>query len=128
MLRSLTEKWLVLESKHRTSKSASEDFWQLSKHFFPLLARARIDQMVYKPIPKLRSQRKKIKKENVPKITLKIGYVDKETDEIFIVKDEKTPIKRFGPGQYKKLFEVATVQVIIYETFTSFSFSFSDIP
>lgn len=115
LLTKLVEKWLVMEVKHRTSKCASEDFWDLAKDFFPKIARARIQEMVYKPIPKLRSQRNKTNDDNVPDINLEIGFSKKDNEEVTIVNEDTTPLKRFHPEQYNKLFEVATVQVIIYD-------------
>ena len=117
ILYDLTEKWLNLEiHHHKTSKSGSEDFWNLAKDFFPKLARARINEMVYKPIPKLKYQRKKMYKDNVPPIEMDFGYENKETCELTTFKSDKTPLKRFNPRQYQKVFEVATVKVILYVT------------
>lgn len=36
----------------------------------------------------------------------------KDTKELVFVEGEKTPVSRFNPGQYEKLYEVATVEVI----------------
>lgn len=106
--------WIGLEMKHRTSKTCSEEFWDLAKSAFHKLHRARIDDMIFKPIPKLRSQRDKLNNDRVPDINMKIGYKKKETDdEIVIVEGDKTPHKKYNPREYQKLFEVASVQVII---------------
>lgn len=67
--------------------------------------------MVYKPIPKLRSQKIKIHRDYIPDIQLEIGFMNVDTEEITIVKGDKTPIKQFNPRRYKKLFEVGTVMV-----------------
>lgn len=71
--------------------------------------------MIFKPIPQLRSQRTKIDDDNVPDINLKIGYMNKESKEVTIINSDKVPKKQFNPREYEKLFEVATVQVIIYD-------------
>lgn len=111
LLHWMTKEWLLLEMKHRTSKSASNDFWALSSKVFPKLHRAKIEGMVFKPIPNIRYQREKMMKETVPDITLEIGYLNKTTEEVTVVKANKTPKSRFSPRTYMKLFEVATVQV-----------------
>ena len=112
ILNLLTEKWISLELHHHTSKRASEDFWDLSKKFFPKLFRARIDDMIYKPIPKLKSQRNKKKKDNIPPINLQVVYLNKETDEVTVYQGEKMPVNQFNPRQFQKLYEVASVKVI----------------
>ena len=56
--------------------------------------------------------RRKAYKERVPTINLKIGYLNKNNNEITIVEAEKTQISRFDPRIYQKLFEIATVEVI----------------
>lgn len=112
LLKELVEHWLSLEMRHRVSKSASEDFWDLSKKFFPKLHKARIEDMVYKPIPKLRSQRNKINAEKVPPIHMAIGYLNKETDEMTVVKGSKNPKSNFDPRTFEKKFEIASVKVI----------------
>ena len=55
----------------------------------------------------------------------------KDTEEITIINAEKTPKKLFNPAQYQKLFEVATVKVIIYDIYFQFkarSYFFIHIP
>ena len=114
VLNDLSEKWIQLEMKHRTSKRATDDFWLLAKEAFPKLYRAKLDGNVHKPIPQFPSQRIKLIKKTVPPINLKLAYLNKETNEIEVVEGEKTPVSKYNPRQYEKLFEVATVQVIIY--------------
>lgn len=111
LLNDLTKKWSDLEVKHQTSKTGSEEFWDLAKSYFPKLHRARIEEMVYKPIPKLKSQRNKVYNDNVPPINLEIGYINRETEDLTVVNVDKTPIKQFRPNQYEKVFEVASVKV-----------------
>lgn len=111
ILEKLTEDWLMLESKHKTSKSASEDFWELAKKAFPKLYRAKIDEVVLKNIPKFVSQRRKLYNNNVPPVKLEIGYLDKETEDVIVVEDDKTPKSRFHPSKFQKLYQVASVKV-----------------
>lgn len=113
LLHNLIKEWMSLESRHNVSKSAADDFWNLSKDWFPRLHRARINQMVYKPIPKLRYQRQKMSKNHVPPIHLEIGYLNKETNEMVVVRGDKTPTSRFNPMQFEKKYEAATVKVIL---------------
>lgn len=111
MLDSLVKQWVLLEIKHRTSKSGSEEFWDLAKSFFPKLQSARIAEMVYKPIPKLRSQRKKIYRDEVPDVHLELGFVNKDTNELNVINVDHTPTNQFDRKTFEKVFEVGTVQV-----------------
>lgn len=97
--------------RHHTSKSASDDFWECAKDFFPKLYRAKVDEMKFRSIPQFTFQRKKLNKNNVPNIDLEIGYLNKETKEKVVVKGEKTPVSRFNPQKFTKLYEMATVKV-----------------
>lgn len=85
--------------------------WNLAIKSIPKLHRAKISDMVVKPIPVLRSQRRKINMENVPKISLESAFMNKETKDVSVVQGEKIPRNRF-PQEYQKLYETATVQVI----------------
>lgn len=111
LLRHLSREWILLELHHRTSKAASQDFWDLAKKCFPRLYKKRIDDMVYKPIPKFRSQRKRVYKDDVPEVTMEIAYRNKDTKELTVVQADKTPTT-FNPKNFEKIFEVATVKVI----------------
>ena len=91
LLSNVTEKWLTLELDHHTSKVASEAFWNLAKDLFPRLHKARIKDMVYKPIPKLRSQRKKLKKSMVPDIKLQTAYNKKKQMGWFYSRETRCP-------------------------------------
>lgn len=111
ILNNLTKDWILLENRHRVSKSASEDFWRLASSAFPKLHKARIDEVVYKRVPQFQNQRKKMYDTKVPNINLKIGYKNLETDEISVVESSATPLSKYPPRKYQKLFEVATVKV-----------------
>lgn len=111
MLDKLRKDWVLLEIKHRCSKTASNEFWELAKEGFPNLVRAKYNEMVSKPIPQFPSQRKKLIKQHVPNINLKIGYLNKDTNEEIEVEGDKTPVSKFNPQKFQKLYEVATVEV-----------------
>ena len=111
MLHDLSKDWLSLEVKHHCSKKASNELWELAKKAFPKLHQAKINEMVSKPIPKFPYQREKLHKSRVPKINLKIGYLDKETNEEVVFEGEKNPVSRFNPQHFQKLYEVAKVEV-----------------
>ena len=102
---------MLLEVDHHTSKTASDKFWDLAKKAFPELYRAKINEMVTKPIPQFTTQRKKLKKKHVPNINLEIGYVNKDTNETVVVKGDKTPVSKFNPQKFIKIYEVAKVEV-----------------
>ena len=107
---------MSLEIKHRCSKRASDDFWALAKEAFPKLHRAKIDAGVYREIPLFTSLRRKLYKNKVPPVKLEIGYLNKTTKERVTVEGQKTPVSRFNPNEYEKLYEVATVEVMLCPT------------
>ena len=107
MLQKLSEDWMDLELKHRCSKRASDDFWNLAKEVFPKLHRAKTNARIYREVPLFTSQRRK-----VPPVKLEIWYLNKETQEEVVVEGHKTPVSRFNPTYFDKLYEVATVEVI----------------
>lgn len=53
-------------------------------------------------------------KEKLPPVKMEICYLHKVTKERITVEGEKTPVSRFDPMVFEKLYEVATVEVIIY--------------
>ena len=112
LLHELSKKWLSLELKHRCSLKASDEFWQLGKDFFPKLHKAKLDAMVYRDVPQFTSQRRRLYKSEVPTVNHEIGYKNKETQETIVWNGEKTPVSRFNPRHFEKLYEVATVEVI----------------
>ena len=112
LLNDLAKKWLDLELHHCTSKKASDDFWALAKEAFPRLHRAKVNAMVSKNTPSMTTLRRKMYKERVPKIKLEMGYLNKDTKEVEVVEGEKIP--RVNPQAYEKLYEVASVEVIIF--------------
>ena len=120
LLAKLTENWMSLEIKHRCSKRASDDFWNLAKDAFPMLQRAKIDAGVYREIPLFTSLRRKLHKEKVPPVNLEICYLNKSTKETVTVEGHTTPVSRFNPTEHEKLYEVATVEVILYPESISF--------
>ena len=50
-------------------------------------------------------------KDLVPPIDLKIAYQNCETKEIIVVNETTTPVKRFPPSRFDKLYEIGTVNV-----------------
>lgn len=111
ILLKLSKDWLLMEHKHRISKSGSNSLWDLAIKYLPKLQRAKIDGMVFRPIPKLKTQREKMLNDELPKIPLQIGYLNKQTGEETVVTADKTPKKLYNPREYQKLFEVTTVEV-----------------
>lgn len=111
LLKKITKDWVNLEIDHRVSKKASNAFWLLAKSTFPKLHRARIQAMHYKPIPQLPTLRDKLYDTYVPPVKLNIGYQNVESNEITEIESSKTPLSQFDRVQYKKIYEVATVQV-----------------
>lgn len=112
LLEKLSEKWITLEINHRMSKTASNELWELAKSTFPRLHRAKMEERVCKKIPKFPTLRDKLYATHVPKIRMEIAYKNKETGGITIIEDAlSTPVTRFHPHLYEKLYESAKVEV-----------------
>lgn len=112
LLQKLCEEWVLLELKHRSSKSASNEFWALSTKLFPKLYEAKTNENINSKIPQFRSIRQKMYQDKVPKIMIEVAYEVKETGDVIILKDlEKIPVKQYPPSHFKKLYESASVNV-----------------
>ena len=107
ILKTLKSDWLVIESNHNVSKVASDLFWRKAMIHFPKLKSAPGN----KRTPQFKSIRRKMHEDLLPKISLEIGYKNRVTGEIEVVKDTCTPLKRFSPSRYEKLFEIGTIKV-----------------
>ena len=96
ILKQLKSKWILVEIDHSVSKSASELFWKLALHYFPKLHSC----IGKKKTPQFKTIRRHMYNNLVPPIQLEIGYKDRNSGEVTIVKDTITPIKRFSPAKY----------------------------
>lgn len=107
ILEQLKSAWLLTEVKHKVSKTATDHFWRTALQFFPKLKSAHGD----KKTNQFKSYRKNMYEDLMPPISLEIGYKNRTTGIIEVVNETYTPIKRYPPSQYEKLFEIATVKV-----------------
>ena len=106
----LKSEWILTEIDHCVSKSASEAFWKLGLKYFTKLANAAGRK---KKTPIFKSIRRKMYADLLPPVQLEIGYKNKDTGEIEIVKDTITPMKKYCSTKYEKLYEIGTVKVSI---------------
>lgn len=110
ILNDLSKQWLLNEVNHRVSKEASNKFWEISNRMFHQLYLAKENQG--RKIPQFPQLRTKLYENEVPDIKLSIGYECKETGEITVVEDvSSTPVSKFPPATYRKLYETAYVSV-----------------
>ena len=118
--------WTLAEVDHCVSKTASESFWRIAMHYFPLLANAKGRK---KKTPLFKTVRKHIYEDLVPPVKLEIGYKNKITGEIEIVEDTVTPVKQYSSANYEKIFEIGTVEVSSFHTyvFTCFVIFYIDL-
>ena len=114
ILEALSRDWILLELKHVVSKSAANEFWDAAARYFPILQQCRENENITKKIPKFRSIRNNLYNDNVPGIKLEVAYEVRETRDIIVMEDlNSTPLSRFPPSKYIKLYEVSTVKVSI---------------
>lgn len=87
-------------------------FWKLAFDKLESIFKIKEDQKITRKIPKFTQIRRRLHKEKVPRISIEVAYKSKETGEITTVKDiERTPVAKFPPHLYTKLYEQATVEV-----------------
>ena len=79
----------------------------------PKLLHARSIQNERKKIPQFKQVRKTLYDKYTPEVKMEISYINKETNEVTVVKDTVTPKSRFPPHLYEKINEVATVKVSV---------------
>ena len=107
----LSQKWLVAEVDHTMSKAGSNELWRIASFYIPKIINAKNIEQVKKKNPQFNHIRRKLYDDYTPKVNLEIGYRNKETNEVTVVKDSITPRKRFPPNQFEKLYEIASVKV-----------------
>lgn len=114
ILKSLSKEWMDNEVHHDVSQAASDSFFEIAKKWFFKLICAKQREGLAVKTPGFPHIRRKMYEEKVPKISLKIAYMHKETQVITVKDDlESTPTSQFPPSQYQKLFEIASVKVKI---------------
>ena len=109
LLSELSKQWLLTEIGHRVSKEASNSYWRIANNFFHRLHVARGDRG--RKVPQFSQIRNKMYNRNVPKVNLKIGYEAKDSGEITVVDVTSDPVSRFPRSSYKRLYEIASVDV-----------------
>lgn len=101
-----------MELKHKVSKSAANEFWSLSMEKLPKLFQAKERDGNNRKIASFKTIRQSLYKKYVPKIKLEVAYEKKDTGDIIVLRDlESTPVNRFKPSEYTKLYESARVEV-----------------
>lgn len=110
----LSKQWLDIELTHQVSKVATDQFWNCAKKWFHPMFLAKNREHETRKTPSFTHKRRKMYTEYVPQIHMEMGYENKTTGEVTIVKDTKTPKSRFPPNLYTKLWEHAHVKVIFF--------------
>lgn len=80
----------------------------------PKLVDAQIREEVRKRAPQFNHIRRTLHGKYTPTVHLEIAYKNKETGAIIVVKDTVTPKSKFPPHKYEKIYETATVKVILF--------------
>ena len=110
MLCDLAKKWVTIEINHRVSKEASNLLWDLANTKFHPMYVSKGEGS--RKIPQISHLREKLYKTKVPPVRMEIGYQDKDNGEVTVLKDVRSsPVSRFPPSMYKRLYEVASVDV-----------------
>lgn len=101
--------FLSIEINHHVSKTATNAFWMLTfKHIKELCHAMECDN---DKIPQFGHIRNQLYDAKVPKVDMQIGYINKTTGQLSIVDAEKTPVSKFPPKDFSKVYEIAQVKV-----------------
>ena len=101
----LAKQWLLIELQHNISKTASNLLWTLALKMVPMLPQTK------KKPPGFPHLRRKLYQNNLPPIKLSFGFEHKATGQLHYVQQETTPLSKYPSSQYRKLYEIATIQV-----------------
>ena len=106
------KEWILSEITHKVSKCASNKFWELATHYFPLLHK--LDPTFSNRIPQFQQQRNILHGLYVPPILMDLGYQHKVTKLYEHVHGVTSiPVSQFPPSTYSKCYEIAKVKVRI---------------
>ena len=109
----LSNEWLVTEVDHHVSKSASNAFWKLSNKYFHRVYLAKEREGRTKKIPQFKQVRETLYAKKVPPISVEVAYKNNTTGEVVVEKGTTTPTSQYPPNLYCKLYEMATVKVMM---------------
>ena len=108
LLQAISEKWLIVELNHSTSKAASNAFWDLATSLLPSLANTKTRLGVSKKIPQFVHLRRKLHKQYVPQIHRTITYQEDGKDDLIEIPHHI----QFQPLEsQKKVYETASVKL-----------------
>ena len=124
ILNHLSKEWLKVEVNHNVSKVSSACFWDVAKSWFHRMFVAKQRQQIKRKTPSFVHIRRKLDRDSVPPIDMEIAYKHKETGDLTVVRDSVTPKSQFPPNEYRKVWEVGTVQVTSRTQFEYFCFVF----
>ena len=105
--------WLRVQLTHDVSLAATDGFWSLAKTWIPRIFNIRNTQGIRRKFPQFQNQRKKLYRNECPKVSMSFGYLNNDTQAIVHVKNvEHTPRKTYDRNtKFSKLYECAYIQV-----------------
>lgn len=113
ILSKLSSDWILVEIEHHVSKRATEEFWRIANTHFHNLYKVKGEEG--RKIPQFSTLRDKLYRDFVPPVKMDIGYECKATGKLTVVKDvEVAPVSRYPPSKFRKIFEIASVDVSNY--------------
>ena len=119
VLNSLSRKWFSAQLSHKVSAKAANHFWDLSIQSFPNLLKLKEREGRVKKIPKFIQQRRKLNSNHSPNVKMEFAFKNKNDGSITKVTSTSTPLKALQRNpDYVKLYEIATVKVILIKLFT----------
>ena len=103
--------WLLTEITHKVSKTGSNKLWDTAMKYIPMLIEAVAEEHYTRKIPKFSHLRRLLYTRHVPRITMSFGFLNRETGELKLETGTETPLRKFPPAQYKRVYEYASVDI-----------------
>lgn len=107
---------------HKVSATASNKFWDLSLQYAPKLQTMWEREGQVKGVPGFINQKRKLYKQYCPKVEMEFAFMSKIDGKIEKVNGGTAPVKKYQNNpDYIKLYEIASVKVIIIYIYTKFA-------
>ena len=108
----MTKKWHFTQLSHKVSTTAAEEFWRVSKQFWPKLIQAKVDEGIKRKTPEFQNQRKRLVDQLCPEIHMEFAFLQVSTGAIHKVASNTTPLKQYDRNpDFIKLYEEAHIKV-----------------
>lgn len=112
LLFQMSKKWYLTFLDHKVSITAAEEFWRISRLFWPKILQAKQEEGVTRKTPLFQNQRKFLDNRLCPDIHMEFTFLNIITGVVVKINSTTTPLKDYQRNpDYIKLYEEAHIQV-----------------